>query len=86
MVTFVEEKVKDLLSKNFNVKQIINKLKLSLSVQLELGTSWANQIEAGWWMTILWTIGDHPFDGVWPAWNYLAIEELTYQILASSYD
>ena len=26
------------------------KLKLSLSVQLELGTSWANQIEDGWWI------------------------------------
>ena len=43
--------------------------KLSLSVQLELGTSWANEIKAGWWMTILWMIG------ACPSWNYLAMEE-----------
>ena len=30
-------------------------------------------------------IGDHPFDGVWPSWNYLAMGEPTCQILSPYY-
>ena len=41
----------------------------------DLGTSWANQIEAGLWMTILLMVRG----------NYLAMEEPTYQTLASYY-
>ena len=42
-----------------------NKLKLSLSVQLELGTSCTYQIKTKNWR--FWMVGEHPGDDGWPS-------------------